>query len=185
MISVTELRKGTVFVEGGKPFVVVEYRHTKMGRGNASIKVKARDLISGSMIEKTFISGGTVEEGEVERRKAQYLYSDEQNTNFMDPQTFEQYAVPKSVAEDVPRFLTEGSETILRVFRGTPIGVELPLKVNLKVTDTPPGEKGDTKQGGSKEATVETGYRLQVPMFVKVGEIMMINTETGEYVGRA
>lgn len=185
MLSVTELRKGAVFVEQGRPYLVLEYRHTKVGRGNASIKIKARDLIVGSMIEKTFISGATVEEGEVERRKAQYLYSDDQNTYFMDPQSFEQFTTSKSVAEDASKFLTEGSETFLRFFRGSPIGLELPLKVNLKVTETPPGEKGDTKQGASKEATVETGYRLQVPMFVKVGETITINTETGEYTGRA
>ena len=171
-------------MEQGRPYAVLEYHHTKVGRGNASIKVKARDLIGGSTIEKSFISGGTVEEGEIERKKAQYLYSDEQNVYFMDPQTFEQSAVSRNIAEDAPKFLKEGSESTLRVFRGKPIGVELPLKINLKVTDTPPGEKGDTKQGGSKEATVETGYRLQVPMFLKVGEVVTISTETGEYVGR-
>lgn len=185
MLSVTELRKGAVFVEEGKPYAVLDYHHNKVGRGNATIKVKARDLISGATLEKSFISGATVEEGEVERKKAQYLYSDEKNSYFMDPQSFEQFSAPRSAAEEAPRFLTEGSETFLRFFRGSPIGLELPLKVNLKVTETPPGEKGDTKQGASKEATVETGYRLQVPMFVKVDEVVTINTETGEYAGRA
>lgn len=185
MLSVTELRKGAVFVEQGKPYAVVEYQHIKVGRGSANIKVKVRDLKSGSVLEKSFMSGATVEEGEIERRKAQYLYSDDNNLYFMDPQSFEQFPISKNIGGDTKKFIKEGSEIFLQVFQGEPINVELPLKVNLKVTDTPPGEKGDTKQGATKEATLETGYRLPVPMFVKVGEIITINTETGEYVGRA
>jgi elongation factor P len=185
MLSVTELRKGAVFVEEGKPYVVIEYQHIKVGRGSATIKIKARNLKSGSMLEKSFISGATVEEGEVERRKAQYLYSDEKNLNFMDPNSFEQFPISKSISGGAEKFLKEGAEVFFQIFQGEPINVELPLKVNLKVTETPPGEKGDTKQGGSKEATVETGCRLQVPMFVSVGEMIQINTESGEYAGRS
>lgn len=185
MLSVTELRKGAVFVEQGKPYAVLEYQHIKVGRGNATIKVKARDLKSGGVLEKSFISGATVEEGEINRKKVQYLYSDDKSAFFMDLQSFEQFSIYKDIGGEVGKFLKEGSEVFLQVFQGEPINIELPLKVNLKVTDTPPGEKGDTKQGGSKEATVETGFRLQVPMFVKVGETITISTETGDYVGRA
>ena len=185
MLSVTELRKGAVFVEQGKPYVVLEYQHIKVGRGSANIKVKARDLKSGSVLEKSFMSGATVEEGEIERRKAQYLYSDEKNLNFMDPISFEQFSISKGVGGGADKFLKEGSEAFLHIFQSEPISVEIPLKVNLKITEAPPGEKGDTKQGASKEAMVETGYRLQVPMFVSVGETIQINTETGDYAGRA
>ena len=185
MLSVTELRKGAIFVEEGKPYLVTEYQHIKVGRGSANIKVKARDLKSGSVLEKSFMSGATVEEGEVERRKAQYLYSDDKNLNFMDPNSFEQFSISKIIGGGAEKFLKEGAEVFLQVFQGEPINVELPLKVNLKVIETPPGEKGDTKQGGSKEATLETGYHLRVPMFVSVGETIQINTETGDYAGRA
>jgi elongation factor P len=179
------LRKGAIFVEEGKPYLVTEYQHIKVGRGSATIKVKARDMKSGAVLEKSFISGATVEEGEVERRKAQYLYSDERNLNFMDPSSFEQFPISKSIGAGADKFLKEGSEVFLQIFQNEPINIELPLKVNLKVTEAPPGEKGDTKQGASKEATVETGYRLQVPMFVSVGEMIQINTESGEYAGRS
>jgi elongation factor P len=185
MISVTELRKGTVFAEGGKPYLVVDYRHIKVGRGAANIKVKVKDLKSGSTLEKSFMSGASVEEAEVVRKKAQYLYSDDKNLYFMDPQTFEQFGVSKTIAQDTAKFLKEGAETVLLMFQNEPIAIELPLKVDLKVVETPPGEKGDTKQGGSKEATLETGYSLQVPLFIKNGDILRINTETGEYVERA
>jgi elongation factor P len=184
MLSVTELRKGSIFVEQDRPYMVLEYHHTKVGRGNASIKVKARDLKSGATLERAFISGATVEEGEVERKKAQYLYVDDRSVYFMDPVSFEQFSVSCAVAGDVQKFLKEGAETTLMFFRGVPIGVELPLKVELKVAETPPGEKGDTKQGGAKEATLETGHKVQVPLFIKVGETVQVNTETGEYTGR-
>src|SRR3989338_10152769 len=194
MISVTELRKGTVFsAKGGSasggaqegPYVVLEYRHIKVGRGVANIKVKVKDLKSGSTLEKTFMSGASVEEAEVVRKKVQYLYSDDKNLYFMDPQTFEQFGVSKTIAKDAAKLLKEGAETVLLMFQNEPISIELPLKVDLKVVETPPGEKGDTKQGGTKEATLETGYRLQVPLFVGVGEIVQVNTETGDYAGRA
>ncbi len=185
MLSVTELRKGAVFVDQGRPYTVLEYSHVKVGRGNATIKVKARDLKSGSVLEKSFVSGATVEEGEVERKKAQYLYSDEQKHYFMDPQSFEQFSISKGVGGGAEKFLKEGSEVTLQFFQNEPIVVELPLKVDLRVVEAPPGERGDTKQGGTKEAKVETGYKLQVPLFIGVGEIIHINTESGIYVGRA
>lgn len=164
---------------------MLEYQHIKVGRGNATIKVKARDLKSGSVLEKSFISGATVEEGEIEKKKAQYLYSDDKNLYFMDSQSFEQFSIPKSIGGGAEKFIKEGTELFLQAFQGEPIAVELPLKVDLKVTETPPGEKGDTKQGATKEATLETGYRIQVPMFVKAGESVQVNTETGDYAGRA
>lgn len=184
MLSVTELRKGTVFVEQGRPYLVLEYQHIKVGRGNANIKVKVRDLKSGAVIEKSFISGASFQEGEIERRKAQYLYSDDKKLYFMDSASFEQFTVSRNIDGGAENFLKEGTEVFLHFFQSEPIRIELPLKVSLRVIDAPSGEKGDTKQGGSKEVTVETGYRLQVPMFIRVGEMIQINTETGDYAGR-
>jgi len=185
MISVTELRKGTVFVESGKPFAVLEYRHTKVGRGTASVRVKVRDLKSGSTLEKTYISGASVEEGEVVKKKAQYLYSDDSNLYFMDPETFEQFSVPAGLGEWAAGFLKEGGEAALSYFEDEPVAVEPPLKVDLKVAEAPPANKGDTRQGGNKEVVLETGYKVQVPLFVKEGDVVRVNTDSGEYVGRA
>lgn len=184
MLSVTELRKGTVFAEGGTPFLVLDYTHTKMGRGTASIKVKVRNLRTGTTLEKTFISGASVEEAEVTRKKGQYLYSDSEKSYFMDPKSFEQFAISLDIAEAASKFLPEGSEATVLFYQDKPLLVELPLKVDLKVTETGPSEKGDTRSAATKEAVLETGYKLQVPMFVKVGDVVRINTETGKYVER-
>lgn len=183
-ISVTELRKGTVFAEGGTPFLVLEYTHTKVGRGNANIKIKARNLRTGALLTKSFVSGASVEEAEVSRQSAQYLYSDGTTCHFMDPKSFEQFSVPLSSAANAAKFLPEGGEVTILMFRGDPLAVELPLKVGLKVAETGPSEKGDTRSSATKEAVLETGYKLQVPMFIKVGDTIKVNTETGKYVER-
>lgn len=184
MLSVTELRKGTVFVDQGKPYVVLEYRHTKMGRGTANVRVKVRDLKSDFSLEKTFISGASVKEGIVDRKKAQYLYSDESKLYFMDPKSFEQFSTPVKLGEGATNFLKEDMEVTLISFDNEPVSIEVPLKVDLKVVEAPPGAKGDTKQGGTKEAVLETRVKVQVPLFVKVDDVVRVNTDTGGYVGR-
>ena len=185
MLNVTELRKGAIFVEANRPYVVLEYQHVKVGRGNATIKVKVRDLKSGSIFEKGFNSGARVEEGEVTAKKAQYLYSDPQNLNFMDPTTFEQFTIPAKLGDWVKNFLKEGAEVMISLFENEPVSVNVPLKVDLKVVEAPPANRGDTRQGGYKEVILETGYKVSVPLFVKDGDILTVNTETGYYVGRA
>ncbi len=185
LLSVTELRKGTIFAEGGVPFRVLAYTHTKVGRGNASIKVKVRNLKTAALLTKTFVSGATVEGAEVDRREAQYLYADDKSAFFMDPKTFEQFSIPVKIAEDVVRFLPAGGKVSVIAFRGEPLAVELPLKIDLKVAETSPSsDKGDTRSSATKEAILETGYKLQVPMFIRTGDTIRINTETGRYVER-
>lgn len=185
MLSVTELRRGTVFVDQEKPYVVLRYRHTKMGRGTANVKVKVRNLKSGASLEKTFISDASVEEGIVNRKKAQYLYSNESKLYFMDPKSFEQFSTPVKLGEGAINFLKEGMEVTLAFFDNEPVSIEIPLKVDLKVVEAPPSAKGDTKQGGTKKAVLETGVKVRVPLFVKVGDVLRVNTNTGGYVGRA
>jgi len=184
-ISVTELRKGTIFSEKGTPLLVLEYSHIKMGRGTANIKVKVRNLKTGATLVKTFISGASVDEVEVERKTAQYLYSDGALCHFMDPKTFEQFSLPRQgfMAQAVP-FLKEGEKVVLIYFQGEPLSVELPLKVNLRVVEAGPSAKGDTKVSATKEVVLETGYKLQVPMFIAEGDIIAVNTESGSYIGR-
>ncbi len=164
--------------------MVLDYTHTKMGRGTANIKVKVRNLKTGAIVERTFISGAAVEEAEVNRRRAQYLYSDDTRAHFMDPKSFEQFSIPLNVSENARRFLPEGAEGEILFFKNESLTVELPLKVVLKVAEAGPSEKGDTRSAATKEAVLETGYKLQVPMFIRVGDVVRVNTETGKYVER-
>lgn len=184
-LSVTELRKGALFAEGGAPFKVLEYTHTKVGRGNANIKIKARNLKTGAVLAKSYLSGASVEEAELESRKGQYLYSDGSQSYFMDPKSFEQFSLPRRgfVGRAIP-FMKEGEEVTILSFNGEPFSVELPLKVDLKVAETGSADKGDTRSAATKEAVLETGYKLQVPMFVRVGDTIRVSTETGKYAER-
>ena len=183
-LSVTELRKGTIFAESGVPFKVLEYTHTKIGRGTANIKVKVRNLKTGATIVKTFISGASVEEAEANPRKAQFLYLDTNEAHFMDAKTFEQFAIPKTAVEDATHFLPEGTEVTILFYEGEPLSIELPLKVDLKVAETGSADRGDTRGSATKKAVLETGYKLQVPMFIKIGDVIRVNTENGQYVER-
>lgn len=184
-LNATELRNGTVFQEAGNLFQVLNYEHIKMGRGSGTIKVKVRNLKSGSVVEKSFITGARVESADVEKKKAQFLYQDEQSYNFMDPVTFEQFAINASVLGESARFLKEGGEVNLVVFDGEAIGVELPNSIIYEISETGPGEKGNTVSNVYKEATLDNGLIVKVPMFIKVGDKIKVDTRTGEYVERA
>ena len=183
-LSATELRKGKFFEEEGSPFVVLEYSHTKMGRGTANVKVKVRNLKTGATLEKTFISSAYVEEAEIKRKEVQYLYSDGENSHFMEKETFEQFSLPSSVVGSQADFMREGMDVTVVYYGGKPLSVVLPLKVDLKVTETGPSEKGDTRSSATKEAVLETGCRIQVPMFINVGDLVKVNTEEGSYSER-
>lgn len=184
MISVTNLRSGTIYKEAGQPYLVLKYQHTKVGRGNASIKVKVRHLLTGAVSERTFVSGAAVEEADVEKVKMQYLYRDAGNAHFMNMSNFEQRALPLTLVEEDLPYLKEGLEVYLFLFEGKPSSVEMPLNVALKVTATEPGFKGDSATTVLKPAVLETGLKLNVPLFVKVGDTVKVDTRTGEYVGR-
>lgn len=185
MLSVTSLRNGTIYKENGAPWLVLKYQHTKVGRGNASIKVKVRNLLTGSITERTFVSGAAVEEADVEKLKVQYLYRANSEANFMETSTFEQLTLPLNLVEESLGFLKEGLEVYIFQFEGKPVSVELPLSVVLTVAETEPGFKGDSATTVLKPATLETGLKLGVPLFVKVGDMIKVDTRSGEYVGRA
>lgn len=181
---VTNLRKGTVFSEEGIPFLVLKYTHTKVGRGNATIRVKVRNLKTGDVLEKTFLSGKEVEEGELERKRVQYLYDDPRHVVFMDPESFDQVAVEKEIIGEDKFYIKEGDFVTLLYFEEKPLSLELPSSIELTVRETGSSEKGDSAGSVTKEAVLETGLRVQVPMFVKIGDRVKINTETGEYMER-
>jgi elongation factor P len=184
MIGVTELRKGVTFEEGGQLFRVLEYQHVKMGRGNAVIKTRLRNLRSGATIERTFNSGERVQDVRLDHRTVQYLYTDGDLYHFMDVATYEQFALPGESLGDRVKFFTDGLTMDMSLHESQPVEVELPTTVDLKVMQTAPGFKGDTATGGGKPATVETGLVVTVPFFVEVGQVIRVDTRTGQYVTR-
>lgn len=184
MIDVNDLRKGTTFEFDGQLFRVLEYSHTKPGRGNATIRTKVRNIRTGASMEKTFQSGDRVQDIRIETREMQYLYHDGDLYHFMDTSTFDQIALNSDKLGDATPFMTDNMMVLVEEYDGEPLGVELPTTVDLKVTEATMTVKGDTATGGSKAVTVETGYRVNVPMFVKQGDTIRIDTRTGEYVTR-
>ncbi|MCD6519270.1 MAG: elongation factor P [Anaerolineae bacterium] len=184
MISVTQLRKGVTFELDGELYRVLEYDHYKPGRGNAFIRTKLRNLRTGATVNRTFLSGDRVQEVRLEHKTVQYLYTDGELYYFMDMETYEQPALSKEILEDVIPYLKEGITLELELYEGEPIGIELPITVDLEVTDAPPGFAGDTAASATKEVTLETGLKIQAPLFIEAGDVVRVDTRTGEYVTR-
>jgi elongation factor P len=185
MIDVNELRKGVTFELDGSLFKVLEYEHHKPGRGNATIRVKARNLRTGSTIEKTFASGLRVEEARMDYHNVQYLYGDGDFYYFMDTETYEQPAVKADTLGDSAAYLKPQMEVKLTFYQGEPIDVELPLTVDLTVTHAEPAVRGNTATGVTKKVDTETGLEVQVPSFINEGDVIRVDTRTGSYVTRA
>lgn len=184
MIDVNDLRKGVTFELDGQLWRVLEYSHHKPGRGNATIRVKARNLRTGATLEKTFISGNQVQEARLDFHNVQYLYNDSEFYYFMDNETFEQWAVKTEVIGEAAGFLKEGTECKLTFYKGEPLDIELPLTVDLKVVYAEVAVRGDTATNVMKKVRLETGVEVQVPQFVKEGDVIRLDTRTGEYVTR-
>ncbi|MFP3974861.1 MAG: elongation factor P [Chloroflexota bacterium] len=185
MIDVTEARKGATIKLDGALYNVIEYNHIKMGRGSAQVRLKLRDIRAGHIVERTFQSGDKVNRVQVEERPAQYLYQDDNMFYFMDQETFDQIPLSNEQLGDALNYLKEGMTVELSTYEDEAIGVELPVSVELEVTDTGPGFKGDTATGGTKPATLETGITIQVPMFIENGELIRVDTRSGTYMERA
>lgn len=185
MISVTQLKPGTFFEEERTAFEVFSYEHVKMGRGSGNVKVKVRNLANGAITTKSFITGAKVQEVTPDKIKAQFLYKDGAIFHFMDSQTFEQLQVLKDLIGDKAQFLKEGAEVQILKADEKVLKVELPKIVELKIAQTGANFAGGRETPGTKEAILQTGAKIQVPMFVKTGETVRINTETGLYVERA
>jgi len=184
VIDVNELRKGVTFTMDGELYKVLEYQHHKPGRGKANIRTTLRNLRTGATIQNTFTSGDRVEEIRVERRGAQYLYNDGDLYYFMDTKTYEQTALPASVLGDQVRYLKDEMEVVLAMYEDEPLDVELPTTVDLEVIEAEMAIAGDTATGTLKKVTLETGLDVQVPLFVEQGDVIRVDTRTGEYVTR-
>ncbi|MEA3396871.1 MAG: elongation factor P [Chloroflexota bacterium] len=185
MLNANELRKGTTFILDGKLYQVIEYQHYKPGRGNAIIRTKIRDLRSGSIIPRNFLSGDRFEEAPVERRGMQYLYHDSEFFYFMDTETYDQLSLSKQVIEGKAGYLKEGMTLTIVLLGSEALDVELPSNIELKVVDTELAVAGDTATGANKTVTCETGLQVQVPLFVKVGDVIRVDTRSGDYITRA
>jgi elongation factor P len=184
MIDVNDLRKGVTFEFDKNLYRVYEYHHHKPGRGNATIRVKTVNLRTGANLELTFQSGDRVQDVRLDFHNVQYLYHDGQFYHFMDLDTYEQPALSEEMIGDSASYLKEGLEVKLTFYEGEPLDVELPITVDLRVVEAPPGFAGDTATGATKEVTLETGYKLFVPLFIEEGDILRIDTRDGRYVTR-
>ncbi len=180
MYQPTELKKGTVIQLDGKPFRVIEYSQKVMGRGGSIVNVKLKNLLDGAVIPKTFKGADKIEPASVNSRPVQFLYSDSE-FHFMDPDSFEQFSVSSDIAETAKDYLKEGDTVSLQFFNDQVINVELPKNIFLKVTYSEDVVRGDTANAITKDATVETGLNVKVPAFIKVGDMISIDTETGAY----
>lgn len=184
MINVNDLRAGATFQEDNNLFEVIEYSHTKMGRGTATIRVKVRNLKTGSTTEKTFISGARVEEADLDKKNGQFLYKDSSSATFMDPVSFDQFSVPNKILAGGEKYLQEGKTYSLLVFKDQILKVEIPRTIEIKVVDSPPGVRGDTVSNVFKGATLENGAIVQVPLFINEGDLIKLDTRSGDYIER-
>lgn len=185
MISVNDFKTGlTVEVDGGI-WRVIDFQHVKPGKGAAFVRSKLRNLRTGAIQEKTFRAGEKVEKAQIDNRRMQYLYASGDQHVFMDNESYEQIELPATRIDYELKFLKENMEVFIVMYQGEVLGVDLPNTVELEVTETEPGIKGDTASGGTKPATVETGLVVQVPFFVNQGDRLIINTTDGTYVSRA
>lgn len=180
-LSITDLKKGTIFQIEGTPYKVVEYGQKVMGRGGSIVNVKIKSLVDGKVLDKTFKGNDTVQQANIDNSNVQFLYADDKNLFFMDTQTYETLDVDKVVLGDQAQYLKEGLEVVAQKFNGLVINIELPKNVYLKVDYTEDVVKGDTTSALTKDAVVETEATIRVPAFIKTGDIISVDTTTGNY----
>lgn len=180
-LGVTDLKKGTLFVWEGTPYKVIEYSQKVMGRGGSIVNVKIKSLVDGKVLAKTFKGNESFEPADVTNQTVQYLYSDGTNFFFMEPDTYAQFEIPADLIGDQSGYLKEGDNVTIQLFNDNPINVELPKNVYLKVTYAEDVVKGDTTSSVTKDAETETGIKVRVPAFIKTGDVISVDTETGAY----
>ncbi len=185
MISTNQFKAGMALVIDGQLYLLTEFQHVKPGKGAAFVRTKLRSVATGAVIPRTFDAGEKFEEAFIEKRNLQFQYRGGDSFHFMDLQTYEQHAFSKEELGDSAHYLTEGLEVQGEFYQGRLVGLELPTSVVLTVTESEPGLKGDTSRAAMKPAILETGWKVQVPLFVGPGEKIKVDTRTGEYLGRA
>lgn len=184
MLETSDFKNGVIFENDGAVYQLVWFQHHKPGKGGAVMRTKIRNVHTGSIVEKTFKSGEKFKEITMTRRKKQYLYNDGQNYTFMDTETFDQFEVSKEKIGEAAHFLKENMEVDALYLEDKFLTLDMPASVELKVTQTMPGVRGDTVSNVTKPATVETGVEVAVPLFIKEGDVIKVDTRSGEYTGR-
>lgn len=185
MISSNDLRNGTTIELDGDLFRVVEFQHVKPGKGAAFVRVKLKNVRSGGVFERTFNAGEKLQDAKLETREAQFLYASGDDYTFMDTESYEQTSLTKEALGDALNFLKENMLVKLESYQSSFIGIQLPNSVELRVVETDPGLKGDTATGGTKPAKLETGYTVRVPLFINEGDVLILDTRSGDYLSRA
>ena len=185
MVSTNDMRPGQTLDIEGKLFTITYYQHVKPGKGQAFVKTKLKNVKSGAVVERTFRADEKVNLAVLDKREMQYLYEDDAGLVFMDTETYEQVHVDPELLGDAKQFLKDGTICNVGVYEGVPIGAEMPVAIELEITDTEPGMKGDRVSGALKPATLETGATIQVPLFLEKGERIKVDSRSGEYMSRA
>jgi len=183
--TTNDLKNGLVLNIDGQLWAVVEFQHVKPGKGGAFVRTKLKNVLSGKVVDRTFNAGVKVETANVDKREMQYLYADGTDLVFMDTQSYDQINVPAQTVGEARNFMLENQDAVVAIHEGTPLYIELPASVELTVTYTEPGLQGDRSTGGTKPATLETGYEIAVPLFITQGEKVKVDTRDGSYLGRA
>ena len=184
IVSTSEFRKGLRILVDNEPFVIVEFQHVKPGKGGAFVRTRLKSLVSGNVLDRTYRSGDKAEVPELEERDMQYLYKEGDRYFFMDQNTYDQLFIVEEQLGDAKNYLKDGLVIQVLIYQGKTIGVEVPNFVNLVIAQTEPGIRGDTAQNASKPALLESGYTIQVPLFVEQGETVRIDTRSGQYLER-
>ncbi len=184
MATTSDIRNGMVIEHKGRRMKIISFLHVKPGKGGAFVRTKLKNVVTGQVVDETFRGGAKIKEGRLQAKNMQYLYSDSDSFVFMDMDTFEQLSIPDDVVGDVKAFLKDGIMVKIQSIEGDVIGLEPPVFVELEVTDTEPGVRGNTATGATKPATLETGHTVTVPLFIEQGENLKVDTRTGKYVER-
>ncbi len=184
MLDISQVRLGTIVKHNGQPYLIIKSNQKQVGRGGSIKTVKMKNLLDGKVLEKTIQGNDKMEEADLTRGKAQYLYKEGTEIHFMNNDDYEQFSLDVENVGDAINYLVEGTDVSIIYFEGRPSSVEMPVKVELMVTEAPPGVKGDTAGTATKVITLETGCQVNAPLFIKEGDKVKINTENGEYVER-
>ena len=184
-ININEIKNGMTIIIDGKLCLIEEFQHVKPGKGSAFMKMKLRNLRTGALVEDTYNTNIKIERARVDKSKMNYLYNDGSNYVFMNNETYEQVEIPEEKLRDQIKFLKEGMDIEIQTYEGEIIGIVLPEKVEYEITETTEATKGNTTNNATKDATIETGYVLRVPLFIKQGEHIIVSTIDGKYVSRA
>ena len=185
MATTNDLKNGMTLDLDGQLWTVVEFQHVKPGKGPAFVRTKMRQVLTGKVFEKTFNAGVKVEIAILEKRDMQFLYKDGEDFVFMDSTTYDQITIPGQTVGESANYMLENTDAVVAIHEGNPLYIELPASVPLKITYTEPGIQGDRSSAGSKPATLETGISIQVPLFIKQDEVILVDTRSGTYLGRA